>query len=67
MKNYKVTGGGFYRYVMNNRTHRGRWLRRDIEPKKTEREELTEEEARGVIERNEAAYMKMAGVKMAEY
>lgn len=66
MKNYKVTGGGFYIYVMNNRTHRGRWLRRDVELKKTEREELTEEEARGVIERNEAAYMKMAGVEMIE-
>lgn len=62
---YRVTGGGFYRFVINNRSYKAsRWLRKDQPLKKTEREELTEAEALEVIERNNKAFMKMAGVKM---
>ena len=66
MQEYKITGGGFYRYTLNNRSKRGRWLRKDVQLKKTERELFTEGEARAIIENNERAYMKMAGVKMIE-
>ena len=64
-KKYRVTGGGFYRFAINNRSRKAsRWLRNDQPLKSTERDALTEAEALEVIERNARAFLKMANVKM---
>ena len=65
-KLYKVIGGGFYRYTINTRSKRGRWLRKDVALKKTERELFTEEEAGAILYNNAHSYVRMGGAKMIE-
>ena len=65
-KQYKITGGGFYRYTLNNRTHKGAWIRTDQQLKRTERELFSKQEADEIVARNNAAYIKMANVTIKE-
>lgn len=63
---FRVIGGGFYRYIKNNRTGRGWWRREGEGLKRTERETFTEEEAREILAQNSRAFVKMAGAEMVE-
>lgn len=66
MKNYMVTGGGFYRYIINNKTLKGSWRRIDERLKRTERDTFTKEEADIIILKNNSAYIKMSNVELKE-
>lgn len=66
MQKYNVIGGGFYKYILNTRTGRGSWRQNGAPLKRTERDALTEEEARAVVESNARAFCKMANVKIIE-
>lgn len=64
MQKYNVMGGGLYKYILNTRTGRGSWRRNGEALKRTERDALTEEEARAVIASNARAFVKMANVEI---
>lgn len=63
---YKITGGGFYRYTLNNRTKRGAWIRKDVQLKRTERDTFAKEEADAIVEKLNAAYIKMSNIEITE-
>lgn len=64
MNQFKVYGGGFYRYVKNNRTNKAHWLRKDTPLKRTEKDLFTKEEAEAIIEKNNSSIMRMGSVHM---
>ena len=67
MTQYNVLGGGFYRYTLNTRTNKGAWLAWQDRPlKRTEKDSFTYDEATEIVKRNNASYMKMAGVMIKE-
>lgn len=65
-KLYKITGGGFYRYTLNNRTKRGEWIRKDVQLKRTERDTFAKEEAAAIVEKLNHAFIKMSNIEIME-